>query len=101
MKLKNLLGFGFAVALLTSCAVTTPMLVTNNSVGTKVGVSKTVCIGGAPGSARTQYHGIILNNNFGVVEAAKNGKISKIGAVDVKVTNYIFFQMKEMIVAGE
>lgn len=101
MKIKNILGVGFAAAMLTSCAVTTPMVVTNNSVGTKVGVSKTVCIGGAPGSSRTQYHGIMLNKNFGVVEAAKNGKISKIGAVDVKVTNYVFFQMKEMIVAGE
>jgi hypothetical protein len=98
---KSIIGVGLVSIILTSCAVTTPMAVTNNSIGSKVGVSTTICIGGAPGSARVQYHGIMLNQNFGIVEAAKNGKISKIGAIDVKTTNYIFFQKKEMIVAGE
>jgi hypothetical protein len=101
MKIKNIIGVSLVSLIFTSCAVTSPMSVTNNLVGSKIGVSKTICLGGAPGSGKTQYHGIILNNNFGIVEAAKNGKISKIGAIDVKVTNYIFFQMKEMIVSGE
>jgi hypothetical protein len=43
----------------------------------------------------------MLNKNFGIVEAAKNGKISKIGAVDIKTTSYVFFVKKEFIVSGE
>lgn len=101
MKIKNILGLGFAAAMITSCAITTPMMVTNNSIGTKTGTSSTVCLGGAPGYGKSQYHGIMFNKNFGIVEAAKKGKISKIGAVDVKITNYFIFQKKEMIVAGE
>jgi hypothetical protein len=43
----------------------------------------------------------MLNKNFGIVEAAENGGIEKIGAVDYKITSYVFFVKKEFIVAGE
>ena len=47
------------------------------------------------------FNGIMLNKEFGIVDAAKNGKITKIGAIDLKVTNYVFFVKKEFIVSGE
>ncbi len=92
--LSSLAGF------LVSCAMTTPYAVTNNSIGTKVGTSKTICLFSLRGSDKN-YHGIMLNKNFGIVEAAKNGGITKIGAVDMKVTKNPFFVKKEFIVAGE
>lgn len=100
--MKNLIILCCAVALLSSCAITTPYAVTNNKVGVKTGVSSTISFFGKPlmGSP-TVYHGIILNKNFGVVEAAKNGKISKIGSVDLKTTSYVLFSKQEYIVTGE
>jgi hypothetical protein len=55
----------------------------------------------APTSGKTIFHGLMLNKNFGIVEAAENGGIEKIGAVDYKITSYVFFVKKEFIVAGE
>jgi len=110
MKMKNIF-LAFAVAaLLSSCAVTVPSKVTNNPIGTKKGVSSSWVIGSGlgiyakqpmPMIANTVYLGIPLNRNIGIVEAAKNGKISKIGCVDVKITNYILMTKFEYIVSGE
>jgi hypothetical protein len=109
MKLKNLFIASVSAILLTSCAVTSPFKITNNEVGTKIGKSSTICLfsGGGTGRVATYngaaglYNGIMLNKNFGIVEAAKNGGISKIGAVDIKTTSYVFFVKREFIVAGE
>lgn len=97
MKIKNLfLGF-VAAALLSSCAITTPYLVTENSIGTKKGVSTSWALAYVPG----YQDGLILNRNLGVVEAAKNGKITKIGCVDKKVTSYVLIHKVEYVVSGE
>jgi hypothetical protein len=108
MKIKNIFLASASALLLGSCAVTSPFAITNNEIGTKVGTSTTICLfsgGGAsiiaPVAPRVMYNGIMLNKNFGIVEAAKKGKITKIGAVDVKITSYVFFCKKEIIVAGE
>jgi hypothetical protein len=110
MKIKNLIIASASAILLSSCALTVPFTVTNNEVGSKVGTSSTICLfsGGGASSAQLSpvhgygmYNGIMLNKNFGIVEAAKNGKISKIGAVDIKTTSYVFFVKKEFIVSGE
>jgi hypothetical protein len=101
--------FCFTLAL-NSCGVTTPFMVTNNDLGSKVGVSSSICLfsGGSqstatmtPTTATTVFHGVMLNKNFGIYEAAEKAGISKIGAVDYKVTSYVFFVKKEFIVAGE
>ena len=96
--MKKIVIFSLLAGFLASCAMTTPYAVTNNSLGTKIGTSKTVSL--FSGGDR-HYHGLMFNKNFGIVEAAKNGGITKIGAVDFKVTSYVFFTKKEFIVAGE
>lgn len=108
MKLKNIIIASAAVFMMTSCALTTPFTLTNNEIGSKTGTSTSICLftGGAKGGMQpivgnAMFNGIMLNKEFGIVEAAKNGKITKIGAVDYKVTNYVFFVKKEFIVSGE
>lgn len=106
--MKNLFLIVTTALLFSSCAVTTPFLITNNPIGKKTGTSSTICLFAppqAPFSIASQlsryYHGLMLNKDFGIVEAAKNGGITKIGAIDLKVTSYIFFKKKEFIVSGE
>jgi hypothetical protein len=108
---KNILLTLGCAALLSSCAVTLPYAVTNNSVGVKKGTSTTMSIGSGLGQYATTYtpnglgsvifHGIIFNKEFGIEEACKKGKITKIGSVDFKVTSYIFVTKQEWIVTGE
>lgn len=99
---KIIFGSVLAIAL-TSCAVSAPYAVTNNTVGTKRGVSKTTLIFGTAGSygGNIQSGLFSTNKNFGVIEAAKKGKIETIGSVDVKSTNFYLFQKVEVIVTGE
>lgn len=113
MKKMKKIFFGLSITiLLSSCSLTVPYTITNNAIGAKTGVSSTISIfsgGGrraahlAPlaGNGKVIYHGIILNSDFGILEAAKNGKISKIGAIDFKITTYLFFTKQEFIVSGE
>jgi hypothetical protein len=79
-----------------------PYAVTNNTIGEKRGVSKTTVIfGGANGMGGNLHTGLSINKNFGVIEAARKGKIDVIGSVDVKTTNFFIFQKVEVIVTGE
>jgi|TARA_B110000902_G_C14227567_1_gene557606 hypothetical protein len=90
-----------AIGLMSSCSITRPYAVTNNTLGPKKGVSKTNIIFGRSAGEQLAVGLIVTNKDFGVIEAAKNGKIKTIGSVDVKTTNYIFFQKVEVIVTGE
>lgn len=110
MKMKLILTVFLSAVLLSSCMVTTPFMVTNNPVGKKEGRSSTISFFSgqaaatshyAPAAARQMYHGLILNQDFGIAEAAKNGKISKIATVDFKVSSFVFFTKQEFIVTGE
>lgn len=94
--------FGALVTIaLTSCSITMPYAVTNNTVGEKTGVSTTNVFFGQSGAwGGSIASGIVTNKNFGVIEAAKKGKIAVIGSVDVKTTNYFLFQKVEIIVTG-
>jgi hypothetical protein len=47
------------------------------------------------------YNGIMTNENFGIVETCKKAGITKIGAVDIKITSHFFYVTKEFIVSGE
>ena len=101
--MKKLIIVCAAGLVLSSCAVTLPYAVTNNPVNGKKGVSTTNVIFGTSGAwgGNIQTGLYSTNKKFGVIEAAKKGKIETIGSVDIKTTNYIFFQKIEVIVTGE
>jgi len=99
--MKKYLLSGLIIGLMASCTITRPYTATNNSLGTKKGISKTNIILGTSSGDNLAAGLIVTNKNFGVIEAAKKGGINKIGAVDVKTTNYIFFTKVEVIVSGE
>lgn len=74
---------------LFSCTITAPYAVTEHPIGNKKGVSKTGVLLGA----------IQLNKDYGIADAAKNGKITgPVSTVDLKTTSYILFSTKELIV---
>ena len=98
--MKNIIAILGIGVLLTSCQITKPYAVTNNAIGSKRGTSKTAMIFGRP-YANSLSSGFVLNPNYGVLEAAKNGNINKIATVDLKYKNYLLFGEAEIIVTGE
>ena len=91
IKLKNVGVLAVAAIALTSCTVIAPVTASRAEIGAKRGVSVT-----------TVVLGIELNKDYGVKDAANNGKItSAIATVDEKVTNYGFYQKKELIVTAK
>lgn len=103
--LKKLSVLGASALLLASCSITQPLAVTDNSIGEKVGKSKTMCLFTMPaaqsGAGYIISSGICMNKKYGIVEAVENGGIKTIGAVDIKVTNFVLWKTYELIVAGE
>lgn len=97
---KYILG-AVAVAAMASCSITRPYTATNNPIGSKVGKSSTTVILGGSAGSNLAAGLIVTNGTFGVIEAAKKGKIEKIATVDVKTTNFYVFQKVEIIVTGE
>lgn len=89
---------GLVVGLaMASCATVSPVTATNNPIGDKVGKSETTCVFYIGGLSS----GLVMNKNYGVVEAAKKGGITKIATVDLEVKNYVFFTKNTLIVTGE
>ncbi len=91
MKKILLSAFTCLSLVMTSCVTTWPGLVTQNSIGTKVGVAK---------------RKIILGLAFGhtdlsLTTAAKNGGISKIATVDYTVKGGLFAKTYMVTVTGE
>lgn len=80
------------VAMLSSCAVTLPVDATSNAVGNKVGTAKA-----------TGYLGVLFfDQDASIMQAAKNGGISKISTVDIKHTSILnLIVTYETIVTGE
>lgn len=103
MKKHLLIFMAFVAMLATSCSVTHPYQVTNNPIGAKKGKSSTVTIFGLGHRTPIQFSstGIRFNKNYGVIEAAKKGKITRIGSVDLQYTNYVLFGKYTLIVTGE
>jgi uncharacterized protein YjdB len=105
MKNIQIVIAALCVAVLSSCSVTMPYAVTNNTIGDKVGKSETTIIFGtaiASGSSKTLGLGVMVTNkNYGIVEAIKDGDISSVATVDLKVTNFLLWQKVEVIVTGE
>ena len=102
---KKLTLLGASALVLASCSITQPLAVTNNSLGDKTGSSKNTCLFSAPaatsGSGYIISSGICLNPKYGIVEAVEKAGIQKVGAVDIKITNFGIFRTYELIVAGE
>jgi hypothetical protein len=94
---------------LQACSITMPVTVTNNPIGTKVGVATNNCINAAPISFEHAFGGFypvsrgwcFNDKAYSLADAAQNGGISKIATVDLKSTNYLFFYKFELIVTGE
>jgi hypothetical protein len=107
-SLRNALLGAVAIAL-TSCSVTMPVTVTNNSIGSKVGVASNSCLGALPATAVAMGQdffpvsgGLCFNDKrYSLADAAKDGGISRIATVDLKETNYLIFFKYELIVTGE
>ena len=92
MKKLGLLAVVFIAALvLQSCSVAAPVLVTDNAVGSKVGEAKYKVILGFPP----------MKADAGIATAAKNGGITKVATVDIKVKGGLFTQTVSTIVTGE
>jgi hypothetical protein len=80
-----------AAAILTSCSATMPLAISSAPIGNKVGTSSTVVLFGT-------WH---LNSDYGVGAAARNGGIKGgVATADIKITNYVIYQKKEIIVQG-
>lgn len=94
MKLKILVSAVVLsiVAFLSSCSLTMPVAATSNAVGSKVGTAKA-----------TGYLGILFfDADASIKTAAKNGGISKISTVDVKMSNILGIIVSyETIVTGD
>jgi len=107
--LKAIISALVIALLLSACSSVKPYAVTDNSLGTKVGKSTNKCMftsGLAPVSPKYwpafSSVGLCFNNkSFGIQQAAQNGGISKVGAVDLKITNKIFMKEFTLIVYGE
>jgi hypothetical protein len=92
--MKNATKFVMAIAVaatLTSCSITVPMSVSEAPIGDKKGVSSTLVLGTCQ-----------FNKNFGIADAAKQGKITgPVAIADKKVTNYVIVRKVEIIVYGK
>jgi hypothetical protein len=85
------LSFVVIAGVLTSCAVSAPLLVTSNTIGSKTGTSSyKVVFGFAP-----------INAESGAIAAARNGEITKIATVDQTVKGGLFSTTVTTVVTGE
>tara|TARA_B110000211_G_C14058773_1_gene544572 strand:+ start:966 stop:1247 length:282 start_codon:yes stop_codon:yes gene_type:complete len=85
------LSFVVIAGVLTSCAVSAPLLVTSNAVGTKTGTSSyKVVFGISP-----------MHSESGAIAAARNGNITKIATVDQTVKGSLFTTTVTTVVTGE
>lgn len=88
-KIKGILAGVVLATGLFSCTITSPYAVTEHPIGKNKGVSKTTVILGT----------IQLNKDYGIADAARNGRIQgPISTVDLKISNYVLFSTKELIV---
>jgi hypothetical protein len=85
--MKKIIGAAAVALILSSCTISHQVTVTNNAVGTKTGVAK--------GSNFSK------DLNITAEQACKNGKISKIGTMEFKATQILFFVKYKTVITGE
>lgn len=80
------------IAFLSSCSLTMPAAATSNPIGSKVGTAKA-----------TGFLGVLFfDADASIRTAAKNGGITKVSTVDVKMSNLLGLIVSyETIVTGE
>jgi hypothetical protein len=87
----NKLALIVTVALLSSCSVAGPLMVSNNPIGSKRGEA-----------SRKIFFGISFGHtDLSLKTAAKNGGITRIATVDYKVKGGFFTSTQYIIVTGE
>lgn len=86
MKKTKLFISSIAIAALMSSCVANSYMITDNAVGTKKGVAKLGVFG--------------KDKDMSLEKACANGKITKIGTVEVRVTTFII-PFYKTIVTGE
>lgn len=94
MKTKLMVFFAAIITtvMLASCSLTLPVAATSNAVGSKVGTA----------TATGFFSILFFNQDASIQTAAKNGGISKISTVDVKMGNILgIIVTYETIVTGE
>jgi hypothetical protein len=84
------LAVALSVALMASCVSTYPMAGATGKVGSKVGTASVLSILGFPPAG-----------DAGIVAAAKQGGISTVGTVDVKVSWFVVVTTLTTVVTGE
>lgn len=91
-KFKIFFYIIFFIPFLFSCSITLPHTATNNSIGTKVGMS-----------SATGYFGFLFfDQDASILTAAKKAGITKISTIDIKHTSYFNLVVTyETIVTGE
>lgn len=90
-NIKRLLILITAGTLLSGCATTVPLEVTDNEIGQKTGKSSyTIVLGVLP-----------FNGNAGIKAAAENGNIDKIATVDRKIKSGFFTTTVTTVVTGK
>ena len=88
-KIKSILAI-CAITLLTSCSISGPLLVTDNKALDKRGeASDTIWLGFPP-----------LNGDASIKTAAKNGGITKVATVDMKIYGGFFKSTVTTTVTG-
>ncbi len=97
--MKRIIASLVVCAAFASCSYVRPYTATNNTIGDKVGKSETICL--FNGDPSQLSFGIVLNKNYGVVEAAQNGGISSVATMDLEVQNFFIFTKNTIIVTGE
>jgi hypothetical protein len=91
-KIKLISAMVAVVAMMASCAITLPVNATSNTVGSKVGTAK----------ATVYFRVLSFGQDASIKKAAKDGGITKISTVDIKMTDLLgLMQTYTTIVTGE
>jgi len=92
MKLRILSAAAAMVVCLSSCSITMPVAATSNPVGSKMGEA----------SAPVFLRVFCFGGDASIKSAAKNGGITKISTVDMKMTDILgIIQTYTTMVSGE
>jgi hypothetical protein len=90
-KLKNSLLLAVGILAISSCTITTPVLVTDNVVGEKTGEASVTVFLGIFGP---------MNRDISIKKAAENGGITEVGSVDQSIRIGLLTSKYKTIVTG-